>query len=282
MIIGENKLAVINNIKEAVEQNEFNKKVEIDDPNLTQEQKAQIIEKYLKTRNSTTYKINNKIARIIIDFVSISQNKDTKIVGLENIKDIKTGAIITSNHFNPLDNLVVRKFAKEAHKKRLYIVGQDTNLAMDGLVGFMMNYADIIPISNQISYMKKDFQEIIKNILDENNFILIYPEQEMWFNYRKPRPPKPGAYYYASKNNVPIISCFVEIIDKKEHENEEFNKVKYVIHILKPIYPNSKLTPKENSKIMMEQDYKQKKQAYEIAYKEKLNYQFTSKDIARP
>ena len=38
----------------------------------------------------------------------------------------------------------------------------------------------------------------------------------MWYNYRKPRPLKQGAYYYAAKNNVPIISCFTEIIDKEK------------------------------------------------------------------
>lgn len=280
MIIGDNKQAVINNIKNAAENNELNKKVEVDDPNLTLEQKEQIIKKYLQTRNSATYKINNKIARIIIKAVSWNQNKDTKIVGFENIKDIKTGAIITSNHFNPLDNLVVRKFAKEAHKNRLYIVAQETNLAMDGLVGFMMNYADIIPISSQLSYMKDNFPKIIKQILDNKNFILIYPEQEMWFNYRKPRTLKPGAYYYAAKNNVPVISCLVEMIDEDEAENDEFNKVRYVIHILNPIYPDSNLSPKENSQIMMKQDYEQKKEAYEKAYNKKLTYEFTKSDIA--
>ena len=49
-------------------------------------------------------------------------------------------------------------------------------------------------------------------------------EQEMWFNYRKPRPPKRGAYYYAAKFNVPIVSFFVEIRDMDEKENERKNR----------------------------------------------------------
>ena len=61
--------------------------------------------------------------------------------------------------------------------------------------------------------MKHDFSDILEEKLNKKQFILIYPEQEMWFNYKKPRPPKPGAYYYAAKNNVQIISCFVEMID---------------------------------------------------------------------
>ena len=208
------------------------------------------------------------------------QNKETEIIGIENIQNIKTGAIITSNHFNPLDSTVVQKAMKKVGKNRLYIVGQEENLAMDGIIGFIMNYSDIIPISDQISYMKKEFQEILKQHLIQNDFVLIYPEQEMWFNYRKPRTLRPGAYYYAAKNNVPIISCFVEIQETRKQDNAEFYKVKYIIHILPPIYPDAKKTAKENSIFMMEKDYQQKQEAYEKAYKTKLTYQFEIEDIA--
>lgn len=144
-----------------------------------------------------------------------------------------------------------------------------------------MNYSDIIPISNQISYMKKEFPEVIKEKLQKGNLILIYPEQEMWFNYKKPRPLKEGAYYFAAKNNVPIISCFVEMVETDKKDTEEFNKVNYVLHILKPIYPDANKTVKENSEIMMETDYNQKKEAYEKAYNRELNYVFEiNEDIA--
>lgn len=280
MIIGNDKEKVIENIKKCITKGEYNNKVEVNDPNLSSEEKNQIIQKYLKNRKKLSYTINNKISRTIISGVTLTQIINTKIVGIENIENIKTGAIITSNHFNPLDNIMVRRFVRKMGKKRLYIVCQETNLAMDGLIGYIMNYADIIPISNQLSYMKKDFPETLTKLLNKNNFILIYPEQEMWFNYRKPRLPKPGAYYYAAKNNVPVISCFVEMIDKDKKENEDFNKVKYIIHILNPIYPDSQKTAKENSIIMMQKDYEQKKEAYEMAYNKKLDYTFEKEDIA--
>lgn len=281
MIIGDNKKEVIKNIEKAVDLKEFNQKVEVNDPQLTLEEKTKIVKKYLKNRNKLTFKTKTKIAKSTISLLTNILEKDTKIVGEENIKDIKGGAIITSNHFNPLDNLIIQKLAKKVFKKRLYIIGQETNLAMTGMVGFFMNYSDIIPISNQISYMKKEFPEVIKEILEKGNLILIYPEQEMWFNYRKPRPLKEGAYYFAAKNNIPIVSCFVEMIETDEKDNEEFNKVKYILHILKPIYPNPNMTIKENSELMMETDYNQKKEAYEKAYNRKLNYVFEiNEDIA--
>lgn len=280
MIIGDNKERVINNIKEAVKNGEYNKKVEIGDPDLTTKEQEEIIRKYMAKQDKIGYKINNKIANIILTIVTNMENKETKIIGIENIKDINGGAIITSNHFNPLDNTIIQKLARDVGKKRLYIIGQVTNLAMDGIIGFMMNHSNIIPISRQVSYMKKELAKTIENKLEENNYILIYPEEEMWFNYKKPRTLKLGAYYYAAKNNVPIISCFVEMIDTDKKDNDEFNKVKYVLHVLPPIYPNADLTAKENSRIMMETDYKQKKEAYEKAYNKELNYDFEIEDIA--
>lgn len=258
MIIGNDRKQVISNIEENVKQGEYNKKVELGDPNLTSKQKDELLKNYLTNRQKISYKVKNKLARMITSFFTFFQNIDTKIVGIENVKDIKTGAIITSNHFNPLDNTVIRKFAKNLNKNKLYIVIQETNLAMSGIIGFLMNHTDNIPISDRVWYMKKDFQKIIKETLRKDNYILIYPEQEMWFNYRKPRPLKTGAYYYAAKNNVPIISCFVEIIDKDKKDTEEFKKVKYVLHILPPIYPDKEKTTKDNSIIMMQKDYEKK------------------------
>ena len=212
--------------------------------------------------------------------VTWSENRDTEIEGIENIAEIKSGAIITSNHFNPLDNTVVRKFTKKIGKSRLYIVSQETNLAMKGIIGFIMNYADIIPISSDNTYMRSKFLSMVEDIISKNQFILIYPEQEMWFNYRKPRPLKRGAYYYAAKFNVPIISCFVEIKNIGKKENKEFYKSKYVMHVLKPIYPDASKSIRENSIMMMNKDYEQKVEAYEKAYGKKIQYDFAYDDIA--
>lgn len=280
MIIGDKRELVINNIKEATEKEEYNSKVELGDPKMTQEEKKKIINKYLINKDKISYKVKNEFARATVDFFTWLENRESEIIGIENVENIESGAIITNNHFNPLDSTIIRKFVRKLGKRNLFIVGEETNLAMEGIIGFIMNYADVIPISSNIGYMKREFPQILSQKLEENNFILIYPEQEMWFNYRKPRPPKPGAYYYAVKNNVPIISCFTEIIEIDKQDNNEFNKVKYILHVLKPIYPDRTKTIKENTKIMKEIDFEQKKQAYEKAYHKKLDYKFEKEDIA--
>ena len=70
------------------------------------------------------------------------------------------------------------------------------------------------------------------------------------------------------------------MLDTEEEENLEFYKVKYVLHILPPIYPSPNKTAKENSVIMLKKDYEQKKDAYERAYNKKLDYEFQLDDIA--
>ena len=43
--------------------------------------------------------------------------------------------------------------------------------------------------------------------------MLVYPEQSMWWNYRKPKPLKKGAYTFAAKNHVPVLPCFITMED---------------------------------------------------------------------
>ncbi|MCC8168027.1 MAG: 1-acyl-sn-glycerol-3-phosphate acyltransferase [Clostridiales bacterium] len=280
MIIGGTKTKVIENIKQAVAEGRYNSKVEVDDPDLSQQERVDSVKQYVKKKNSLGYRFCNVCARALVDTATRILNRRTKIIGIENIKGMKCGAIVTSNHFNPLDNTAVRVTMNKAGYKRLYMVSQDTNLAMPGWIGFIMNHEDIIPIMTSKNYPGDYFGKMIENTLKKNNAILIYPEQEMWFNYRKPRPPKRGAYYYAAKYRVPIISCFVEVRDMKKKDNEEFNKVRYIMHVLKPIYPDPDKSVRDNSIEMMNKDYEQKVNAYERAYGKKLTYEFEDGDIA--
>jgi 1-acyl-sn-glycerol-3-phosphate acyltransferase len=281
MIIGGSKKEVIENIKLNIKNNELNKKAELNDPKISEEESSKLIDKFYKIRkNKLLFNAKNKLAYKTIDKYSKPISDNTEIVGLENLKNINSGAIITTNHFNPLDSIGIRKMILERFHKNPYIVIQDTNLAMPDMLGFLFNYLNTIPISKSPNYIIKGFIPKLKDILDKKNYVLIYPEEEMWFNYRKPRPCKRGAYQFAAEANVPIISCFVEIKDLDKDDNEEFKEVKYIVHILKPIYPDSNKTVRQNSIDMADIDYKQKVKSYEECYKKKLDYTFNYQDIA--
>ena len=281
MIIGENREAVIKNIKVYAESGQFHNKVELNDPVLTSEENRKITNGYMESKNTLTYKIKKSCGVALAKAATRVINKDTEIVGLEKIPKDIGGVLITSNHFSPLENTVIRHLMNTLGRKHLGIISQTSNFAMKGIIGFLMNYADTIPISTDPRYLIKDFLSILKErLVDKKHAVLLYPEQDMWFNYRKPRPPKNGAYFYAAKLNVPIISCFVEMVDLPEDDTVEFKKVKYVLHILDVLYPELNKSVKENTEALGEADYTLKKNCYETVYGKELTYTFDNSDIA--
>lgn len=281
MIIGENRKAVIQNIKAFAESGQFHSKVELNDPVLTPEQSRKITDNYLENKSRLTFKLKTVLGVFLAKSATKIINKHTEIVGLEKIPKDLGGVLITSNHFSPLENTVIRHLTNTLGRKTLGIISQTSNFAMTGIIGYIMNYADTIPISTEPRYLAKDFLSVLKErLVDKKHAILLYPEQEMWFHYRKPRPPKNGAYFYAAKLNVPIISCFVEMVDMDEDDTAEFKKVKYILHILDVLYPDQHKTVKENTESLGIMDYTLKKNCYETVYGKELNYSFDSSDIA--
>ena len=280
MIIGENRTAVIENIERAAESGDFYAKVELKDPMLTKKQSDGILNRFIERRNKPIFRLKYAVACKTADILMGIINRDTEIVGGEKLTGIRGGVIITSNHFSPLENTAVRYLSRKKLHKKLAIVSQVSNFAMGGFVGYLMNYANIIPLSDNVRYMSRPFLGVLREKLNKGQAVLIYPEQEMWFNYRKPRPPKRGAYLFAAKLKVPIVSCFVELIDLPKAENGEFNKVKYRIHVLDILTSDSKLSDRDNSVYMSDRDYELKKSAYERIYGKKLDYRFEPWDIA--
>ncbi|MFC6261745.1 lysophospholipid acyltransferase family protein [Levilactobacillus fujinensis] len=280
MIIGGMKEKVVANIERDAVAGNLNAKVEVNDPVFTKTEQKTVIQQYLHQDGTWRYRMNNHVSRRVASLATRYFNRRTTFEGVANLKGITGGAIITSNHFNPLDNTVVRRLVQRTSKKRLYIVSRDTNLEMGGFIGYLMRYYDTIPISDDKEYAGRVFPQLVEKVLTAKQYLLIYPEQEMWFNYRKPRPGKRGAYYYAAKFQVPIISCFVEIVDLPQVDNAEFDQTRYVMHVLKPIYPDPNKSVRDNSRAMMAIDYQQKKAAYEEAYGKSLTYRFEPDDVA--
>ena len=281
MIIGNNRKAVIQNIKNFAESGQFHNKVELDDPALTSEQSRKITNNFLENRNTPSYIAKTMFGVFLAKTATKIINKETEIVGLEKIPKDLGGVLITSNHFSPLENTVIRHLTNTLGRKKLGIISQTSNFAMTGIIGYIMNYADTIPISTDPRYLARDFLSVLKErLVDKKHAILLYPEQEMWFNYRKPRPPKNGAYFYAAKLNVPIISCFVEIVDLDVDDTSEFKKVKYILHILDVLYPDQNKSVRENTEKLGIRDYTLKKECYESVYGKTLTYNFENSDIA--
>lgn len=278
----QDRLIVIENIRRAIEENNLNAKVEEGDPVVSQSDREKVILNYDTKKKKIKNKVEYYFARSLTDSIAKSVNKETKIIGLENIQNIDSGAIITCNHFSKVDNTIVRYMLKKINKtKNFGIIVQESNFFMPGIIGWLIRNNKTIPLSLDHKYMSNNFIPTIEEMLENKSFILIYPEEEMWFNYKKPRPPKPGAYHYAARYNVPIIPCFIQIEDTDEYEDNGFKKSRYTMYIMPPIFPDENKDFKENKTQMREKDYELKKRVYEKVYGKKLDYTFDPKeDIA--
>lgn len=282
MIIGDNREKVIQNIKEAANRGDWTAKVEVGDPVLSLAERKDLVNTFWAEQSTLKGKVNDRIGHLFFNTLTRFFTSTTKFDGLENLNNLpKGGAIITANHFNQLDSLPIKHLANKTHH-RLAIAIEDTNLKLPGILCYLMNYVGTIPLVKSPSYVGTEFPRHLHDALEENNWVLIFPEQEMWWNYRKPRKLQRGAYYFAAKQNVPIISTFIEIqsTEKLEKDHPNFYQTKYIVHVLPTIYPDIKLSANENSKKMLAQDYKQKVAAYEKFYHRKLDYTFTPWDIA--
>ena len=279
MIIGGSKQKVIENIRQALKTQEYNKKVEEGDAVMSAEEEMKLIERFYKLRKAKTFRLK----RAAMEKLEKAQIKVyNKLITVEGVENLPANGrfIVTSNHFNPLDNLCIKKLIRTVYRDEPYIVIQATNLAAEGMIGDLFNYLKHIPICKSANYIRGEFMKKTGEILNAGHPVLIYPEEEMWFNYRKPRPNKRGAFYIAAELDVPIVPCFVKIIDTTRPDNEEFFESKYELHVLPSIYPDETKSVRQNSIEMCERDYELKKEAYERAYNKKLSYTFEEGDIA--
>ena len=192
--------------------------------------------------------------------------------GVEHLKKLKGGAIITANHFNPFDGVPLHLAQKKyARTKKLFTVIREGNYTFPGLYGFFMRNCYTLPLATNPTVLR-DLYKSISVILSKGNLILVYAEQSMWWNYRKPKPLKPGAFKFAVRNNVPVIPTFITMRDTEKLDHDGSPIQAYTLHFLKPIYPNNELTEQENIMRMKEDNERQCKEIYEKVYKTKLVY----------
>ena len=159
-----------------------------------------------------------------------------------------------------------------AKGKKMYRIIKEANYtSFPGFYGFLMRNCNTLPLSSNKDTMRK-LLKAVDNILSSGDFILVYPEQSMWWNYRKPKPLKKGAFKFAAKSNVPVLPVFITMEDTDVKEDGEFFVQAYTIHVGKPIYPDKDKPVVENADEMLEKNYLWWKEVYEDFYKIPLTY----------
>ena len=198
-----------------------------------------------------------------------------EVKGIENINKVQSGAIITCNHFNPYDCFAIEstyRTSENSKSKKLYKVIREGNYTnFPGLYGFFFRNCDTLPLSSSNRTMIK-FMKAVDTILKKGDFILMYPEQSLWWNYKKPKPLKNGAFKLAARNHVPIIPIFITMEDSNIIGEDGFPIQEYTINIEEPIYPSKDLSEGLNAKALKEKNFEIWKNIYEKFYKIPLEY----------
>ena len=281
LLVTPGREAAIANIRRAAEESRFNDKTEPFDPQWDPDRLKRNILRLVQRRDMPLQRFKRFTARAIVDgWVRKWSDGVNEIEGLERLAALKGPAFLTSNHFNPFDNGIHRTLAQKTGRGRLVAISQGTNFVMPGLNGFILRNIDTIPILPDPSYMNGPFRSLMRRTLDAGQFILIYPEQELWFNYRKPRPQKRGAFLFAAEFGVPVVPTFVELQALEGYTAPHFHDVKLILHVLDPIFPDPSKTPRQNSLDMCRLDYEAKCACYEACYGKPLDYTFSPWDIA--
>lgn len=271
--ISPERLKVLKRIEENENAGRFDVSVEDDPP------APELLPKdvdYLCKKLST--KIKRRVANRIGDkyFLDLIK-KDILVIegveGVEHLSALQNGAIVTCNHFSAFDNYIVfhciRKYLPRKYLYKIIREGNYTNFP--GLFGFLMRNCNTLPLSSNRRTMI-DFMSSVNELLKRGETILVYPEQEMWWNYKKPRPYKIGGFKIAVRAGVPVVPTFITMRDDTRLDENGYPMQRHTLHIMKPIYPDQTLGEKLAAEKMMSEAYAACKAKYEEVYGVPLTY----------
>ena len=197
-----------------------------------------------------------------------------EIKGIENLQNLKSGAVLTCNHFNPFDSFAVQiayETAKLKKRKLFRIIKEGNYTSVNGFYGFLMRNCNTLPLSSNKRTMVK-LVKATNELLQKGNLVLVYAEQSLWWNYRKPKPLKDGAFKFAVRNNVPVVPMFITMEDSNTIGPDGFPVQQYTINIDKPIYPDQDKELQDNVDEMKKKNEEVWKSIYEDFYKIPLEY----------
>ena len=223
-------------------------------------------------------KIKNKIAnifgaRFFDKMIADRQLIIKEVRGIENFTAVNGGKIVTCNHFSVGDNYAVWVALRDYMDGRmLYKVIREGNYTNPPKpFGLFMRHCNTLPLSSQKATMVK-FMKTFAELLRRGETILIYPEQGMWWNYRKPRPMQDGAFSLAIRNKAPIVPIFITMEDSDVLDPDGFFVQEYTMHILPAIYPDENLSHGDAKRDMKNKNYEAWVKTYEEFYGKPLKY----------
>ena len=268
------RVDIVRKIEQYEREGRFDEDVEDDPPG-----KTLMPEDIDYLHKSVTDKIKTKFAFMIARKFVYNLMDEKKLIikeikGIENFKNLDSGAVITCNHFNAFDSFAIQfayEAAEQPNRKFYRVIREGNYTSFPGFYGFLMRNCNTLPLSSNLKTLSK-FKEATSKLLEDGHFVLVYPEQSMWWNYRKPKPLKSGAFLLAAQAGVPVLPCFITMQDSDIIGDDGYPVQEYTIHVSEPIYPDRELSFRKNTNIMMAENYRVWKDIYEREYHIPLIY----------
>lgn len=154
-----------------------------------------------------------------------------RIKGKKNLKQIKNGGIIISNHVHNFDSMMNAC----ATYPRL---GVYTSLPMNFEhwgYGMFVKLFGTIPTPVTIEETKIFLNEVTRKVKD-GRLVLIYPEGHLVYKNEELQRFKKGAFHIAQNAMAPIIPARISFV-KQRKKNGKFKK-RIILNIGEPIFPN--------------------------------------------
>ena len=270
------RLLVLERIEEYEKKGWFSKDVEDDPPTIPlTADKVDYLNKKLKNKILSKI-VTKKAISFINNLVKTKQLIIKDVIGIENFTKLANqGAVITCNHFNAYDSFaihhIVLPYLHKEHRELYKVIREGNFTSFPGLYGLFFRHCNTLPLSSNYSCMKL-FLNAMDVLLRRGEKVLVYAEQGMWWNYRKPRPLTNGAFKFAVTSEVPVIPFFITMNDSDIIGGDGFPIQEYTVHIMEPIYPDKNKTAKQNVEEMKAKNYAVWKDCYEKTYGIPLTY----------
>lgn len=284
MELAQDRVEVLRRIEQYERLGYFDRDVEDDPPTRPlRPGEVDYIGKKLSTRIKREFA--NQIAKRFFDRrIKKGELVIREVRGLENYLAVADrGVMITANHFNANDNYAAFKaIQKQLGHRRLYkIIREGNYTSFGGIYGFFFRHCNTLPLAADRKAFR-EFRDGLAVLLERGEKVLIYPEQGMWWNYRKPRPLKPGAFHFAAEAGVPVLPFFLTMQDTDRIGADGFPIQAYTVHILPAIEPDPTLNVRQNAARMCEYNDAVWKQTYEDFYGIPLTYTTENNDKEAP
>ena len=204
-------------------------------------------ENYQYYNKTFLYKFKRGVLNVLLNTVVyhvVILRHGIKIHGKKNFRKhkklYKDGAITICNHVFMWDYLCVLKCIRPRMQK---LIAWKTNY--EGPNGPLIHWVGGVPVpTDNIRAMSK-FQRAINEMLQDKQWLHVFPEGSMWYYYPDIRPLKPAVFKFAVRNNKPVIPMVITFRKRRGLWKLIGKKPLADIHIGEPLLPDTSIDEKE-------------------------------------